>query len=63
MQLVGAGESPQDVRPGMRADVSGRLVPHGAGFAASVGVDGDGARRLDDEGVHLEVAYSDISVR
>ena len=62
VQLVGDGESLEEVRPGMRVDVVGRTVAHGAGFATTVGVEGDAGHRLDEEAVHLEVAYSDLTM-
>jgi len=62
VQLVGDGESLEEVRPGMRVDVVGRTVAHGAGFATTVGVEGDAGHRLDEEAVHLELAYSDLTM-
>ena len=62
VQLVGDGESAQDVRTGARIDFVGRIVVHGDGFGATVGNEGDAARRLDDQRLHIEVAYPDLSV-
>jgi len=48
-------ESPQRVRPGQAVSVSGRLVAHRPGFAASVGVTpAEGAGELDRAGAHVE---------
>jgi RNA polymerase sigma factor (sigma-70 family) len=63
VQLVGRGESPFRVRPGLRATFTGRLVPNPPGFAREVGVvPGEGAALVDRQGHHIEVAYADITL-
>jgi hypothetical protein len=63
VQLIGRGESPFRVRPGLRADFTGRLVPNPPGFAQRVGmVSSEGAVRVERQGHHIEVAYADISL-
>ncbi|MBA2508529.1 MAG: hypothetical protein H0V32_07510, partial [Nocardioidaceae bacterium] len=55
VQLRAPGESPVQVRRGMRLDVQATAVQHGTGFARSVGLDAAAAaRRLDRRGVHLQ---------
>jgi RNA polymerase sigma factor (sigma-70 family) len=63
VQLVGQGESPFQVRPGQRADFTGRLVPNPPGFAQQVGMlPGEGAALVERQGHHIEVAYTDIAL-
>jgi hypothetical protein len=63
VQLVGRGESPFRVRPGLRATFTGRLVPNPPGFARRVGmVPEEGAALAGRQGHHIEVAYADITL-
>jgi hypothetical protein len=63
VQLVGRGESPFRMRPGLRATFTGRLVPSPPGFAREAGVvPGEGAALLGRQGHHIEVAYADITL-
>jgi RNA polymerase sigma factor (sigma-70 family) len=63
VRLVGRGESPFRVRPGLRASFTGRLVPNPPGFAQRVGmVPAEGAALVQRQGHHIEVAYADISL-
>lgn len=64
VQLRAPGESPVQVRRGMRLDVQANPVQHGAGFARRVGLDdGAAARRLDRAGVHLQADPGDLTIR
>jgi RNA polymerase sigma factor (sigma-70 family) len=63
VQLLGRGESPFQVRPGQRANFTGRLVPNPPGFARRVGMTPEeGAALAGREGYHIEVAYRDITL-
>jgi RNA polymerase sigma factor (sigma-70 family) len=63
VQLVGQGESPFIVRPGQRANFTGRLVPSPPGFAERVGmVPTEGAALSGRQAHHIEVAYDDITL-
>jgi RNA polymerase sigma factor (sigma-70 family) len=63
VQLVGRGESPFRVRPGQRANFTGRLVPSPPGFAERVGmVPTEGAALSGRQAHHIEVAYDDITL-
>jgi RNA polymerase sigma factor (sigma-70 family) len=63
VRLVGQGESPFRVRPGLRATFTGRLVPNPPGFAEQVGmVPAEGAALVQRQGHHIEVAYEDITL-
>jgi len=63
VRLVGQGESPFRVRPGLRATFTGRLVPNPPGFAEQVGmVPAEGAAMVERQGYHIEVAYDDIDL-
>jgi RNA polymerase sigma factor (sigma-70 family) len=63
VRLVGQGESPFRVRPGLRATFTGRLVPNPPGFAEQVGmVPAEGAALVERQGYHIEVAYDDIDL-
>jgi len=68
VQLRAPGESPVQVRRGMRLDVQAIAVQHGTGFARSVGLDAAAAaaaaaRRLDRRGVHLQADPGDLTIR
>ena len=64
VQLMGAGESGEQITSGQRLDFNGTLVSHGDGFPASVGVDqAEGANELGQQRVHLEVQYGDVRRR
>jgi len=61
VRLVGAGESSRTITPGATVTFHATAVSHGAGFAASQGVDpAEGSAELDGQGFHLEVAYPDL---
>jgi hypothetical protein len=61
VQLVGVGESPERVTPGQRLGFDGTVVTHLDGFSDQIGVDqSEGASELDQQGVHLEVQYSNM---
>jgi RNA polymerase sigma factor (sigma-70 family) len=63
VQLIGRGESPFRVRPGLRASFTGRLVPNPPGFAERVGMrPAEGAALVNRQGHHIEVAYADITL-
>jgi hypothetical protein len=61
VQLRGPAESAYDVEVGDTVSFAGRVVSHGAGFAASVGVSpAEGARELSRQRGHLVVAQSEL---
>ncbi len=61
VQLTGEGESPERVMPGRRIGFTGTVVSHPDGYSDSIGVDTpEGAAQVDQQGVHLEVRYSDM---
>lgn len=63
VQLVGNGESPATITPGSHISFLGRLVHHGPGFAANVGLAAqDGGDELDRSGVHIEVPNNAVLV-
>lgn len=64
VQLVGPPpESPEHVAAGYTVSFVGRVVAHGKGFAAKVGVDrSEGAASLISQGAHIEVRKRKLSV-
>jgi len=64
VQLTGeAGESPYQVTEGDVVDFEGTVVAHDQAFAATVGVDeAAGAAQLTEQGSHLEVAKSAVTL-
>ena len=63
VQLIGEGESSVEIRQGVKVAFTGRMVPHGAGFAGQVGVDAsEGAGQLDEQGHHIEVPVQSVQV-
>lgn len=61
VRLTGAGESPRSIAPGAPASFNGTVVRHGAGFAASQGVEpAEGGDDLDAQGAHLEVPFGGL---
>ena len=64
VQLTGeAGESPYQVQEGDAVDFEGTVVAHDQAFAGEVGVDeAAGAGQLTEQGHHLEVAKSGVTL-
>ena len=64
VQLTGeAGESPYQVQEGDTVDFEGTVVAHDQAFAGEVGVDeAAGAAQLTEQGHHLEVAKSAVTL-
>ncbi|MEP6695886.1 MAG: hypothetical protein ABJA34_03300 [Pseudonocardiales bacterium] len=63
VQMIGAGESAQQIRPGLTVTFTGRRVAHGPGYAASVGLpSGPDATALDAQPSHLEVPQTQVRV-
>jgi hypothetical protein len=61
VRLVGSGELRRRLAEDSRLSLVGVVVPHGAGFAATQGVDAaEGGAGLDGQGFHVDVAYSDL---
>jgi hypothetical protein len=61
VQLMGPAESAYDVEVGDKVSFSGRVVSHGAHFAARVGVSAaEGARELTRQRGHLVVVQSGL---
>jgi hypothetical protein len=61
VQLRGPAESAYDVGVGDKVSFTGRVVSHGAHFAASVGVSpAEGARELSHQRGHLVVAQGEL---
>jgi len=61
VRLKGKGESPVKIRAGTRVIFSGRVVPHGVGFAQRVGV----TSQLDEQDLrskrwHIDVPYKSL---
>jgi RNA polymerase sigma factor (sigma-70 family) len=64
IQLVGVGESAEQITSGQRLDFNGTVVSHGDDFPTRVGVDqSEGADELDRQRVHVEVQYGDVRRR
>ena len=63
VKLVLPGRSSMPVQAGERVDVTGGVVRHGPGFAASAGVTAaPDVALLTRQGSHLEVQQSDVRV-
>lgn len=63
VQLLGATESPFTVRPGMRVSFQGVLVANAPGFAQNAALDPpEGAAQLEQQGHHIEVDASAITL-
>jgi hypothetical protein len=63
VQLVGPGESPQQVRPGDVVSFRGQAVPTPPDLPARVGLtDAGGAGEVVQAGRHLEVRHVDLVV-
>jgi hypothetical protein len=63
VKLVLPGRSSMPVQAGERVDVTGVVVRHGPGFAASTGVTAEeDVKLLTSQGSHLEVEQGDVRV-
>jgi hypothetical protein len=61
VRLVGSGELRRRLAEDSRLSLVGVVVPYGAGFAATQGVDAaEGGAGLDGQGFHVDVAYSHL---
>jgi hypothetical protein len=61
VQLSGTDESGYVVEQGDRVDFTGQVAAHDPGLATQVGVDAaEGADQLGQQGVHIEVAKSEL---